>query len=104
MKPLALEVFPWVDRWAERSIVNFRGETVKYNHREQGYDTPQGVLPCGDSKHLTDAELSAEFHQQAAYVEARTHQTTVAHDQRNRDRLDTLRRFATLPDYDQETP
>jgi len=43
---------------------------------------------------LDKCAFAAEYHQQAAYTECWAHRTTVAHDQTNRDRLDTLRRFA----------
>ena len=53
-------------------------------------------------KRLTTAELAAEYHAQSAHIQYWTARTTPTHEAREHARLDTLRRFATMPHHDQE--
>lgn len=98
MKPLELEVFPKAPPRPDVDIGSADGwlaisawESVRV--LEDLYR---------DMKHLTSAELAAEYHQQAAYNAYWNDQATIAAVRRNEDRLATLHRFATLPSYDQE--
>ena len=83
MKSLVLEVFP-LNPSFPRGYVLPRDTRITFAAANRG----------AKEKHLTPAELAAEYHQQAAYTECWTNRTTAAHDQTNRDRLHTLRRFA----------
>lgn len=86
MKPLTLTIYP-LDPSFPRGYVLPRDTRITYAAANR----------ASARKHLTDTELAAEYHQQAAYTTYWEHRTTAAHTATNQDRLETLRRFATLP-------
>jgi hypothetical protein len=91
-KPLVLEVFPPLSplmrALVDMNVHPWQMEVVRLHI--------PGFSMAGD-KRLTDAELAAEYHQQAAYTEYCMGRTTATHIATNQDRLETLRRFATTP-------
>lgn len=111
MKSLELTIYPFVDRWVDYTC-DIGGRTVSGSSREYGYETPHGVWR-GDEfeeKRLTDAELAAEYWrtgQDEAYITEgiiwkgicdgwSTSESAALH------RSYVIRRFATLPHYDEE--
>jgi hypothetical protein len=95
-KPLELTIFPRLERPRTGAEIMPFWEQWRREAALQG------------SKHLTDADLAAEFHQQDYYCGQKLEGYGVAHngdslgsEEEEIERLRILYRFATLPHYDE---
>jgi hypothetical protein len=89
-KPLELTVYPRLER------PNTGAEIMPYREQWRREEALK------QSKHLTDAELAAEYHHQG-HVFMLNGSTRAPDAQRQAAIWDALHRFATIPHYDEPT-